>query len=371
LAEEAGTGGVGGAGSTGQDRPGVVSVVIIFLNEERFLAESIESVLAQDHPYWELLLVDDGSTDGSAGIARGYAHRDPRIRYLCHPGGANLGMSASRNLGLAHATGEYVAFLDADDVYLPRRLSRHVAVLRAHPGVAMVGSSYFRWFPAQDGGPAEVLHPRTFVAPGDQFWEPPVGLIIVTAVPFMNMGTCSVTVRRRVALAVGGFEHSFASMYEDQVFAAKILARHSVYVMQAYLARYRHHPGSTTRRASAVSDGGARARADASRYVDWLLGYLGEQGIGDPLLLEVVRKRRPAVPDPGAGARLRAGLAHRVKTTLERALPAALYRRLLVLDYQFDGWQARRAYRRLVAALGQQAPRRAQQGEAGQGGPVA
>src|SRR5206468_2884667 len=78
-----------------------VSVVVIFLNAERFLDEAIQSVMGQTYPHWELLLVDDGSTDGSSAIARGYTERQPnRVRYLEHPGHRNAGMSASRNLGL-------------------------------------------------------------------------------------------------------------------------------------------------------------------------------------------------------------------------------------------------------------------------------
>ena len=95
----------------------LVSTIIIFLNAERFLAEAIESVLAQTYPTWELWLVDDGSTDRSSQLARDYAARHAaRIHYLEHPGHENRGKSASRNLGLRHARGEYVALLDADDV---------------------------------------------------------------------------------------------------------------------------------------------------------------------------------------------------------------------------------------------------------------
>ena len=112
-----------------------VSCIVIFLNEERFLAEAIDSVLAQTHESWELLLVDDGSTDGSAAIAREFAERHPdRVRYLRHPGRANLGMSAARNLGLAHARGRYVGFLDADDAWLPGQAAEQVEILDSRPG---------------------------------------------------------------------------------------------------------------------------------------------------------------------------------------------------------------------------------------------
>src|SRR5271154_2347778 len=102
----------------------LVSTIIIFLNAEKFLAEAVESVLAQTYPTWELWLVDDGSTDDSSRIARDYATRHAaRIHYLEHPGHENRGKSASRNLGLRHSRGSYVALLDADDVWLPGKLT--------------------------------------------------------------------------------------------------------------------------------------------------------------------------------------------------------------------------------------------------------
>ena len=116
-----------------QQRP-LVSVVMIFLNEERFIEEAIETILAQSYPRWELLLVDDGSTDQSTAVARSYAdrHKD-NITYLSHPNNENRGMSASRNLGIRHSRGEFVAFLDADDVWFSYTLARQAAAMRSTP----------------------------------------------------------------------------------------------------------------------------------------------------------------------------------------------------------------------------------------------
>src|SRR6266480_2117874 len=86
----------------------LVSVVIIFLNEEIFLEEAIQSVFDQTYQNWELLLVDDGSGDGSTTTALNYAERWPgKVRYLDHEGHQNHGQSASRNLGVRHAQGKY------------------------------------------------------------------------------------------------------------------------------------------------------------------------------------------------------------------------------------------------------------------------
>lgn len=87
-------------------RQPLVSVITIFLNAGKFIQEAIESVFAQTYGKWELLLVDDGSTDGSTEIALGYAKQYPkRVRYLEHNGHRNRGMSASRNLGISDAGG--------------------------------------------------------------------------------------------------------------------------------------------------------------------------------------------------------------------------------------------------------------------------
>src|ERR687886_2833620 len=112
----------------------LVSNIVIFLDAGRFIQEAIESVFAQTHGTWELLLVDDGSTDDSTQIARRYAARCPeKVRYLEHPGHQNRGKEISRNLGISHAEGEYIAFLDADDVRLPHALEQQVAILNSYP----------------------------------------------------------------------------------------------------------------------------------------------------------------------------------------------------------------------------------------------
>ena len=132
---------------TRQDSSPKTSVITTFLDEERFLAEAIESVLQQTWDCWELLLVDDGSEDGSTELAREAARRHPgQIRYLEHPGHANLGTSASRNLGLRNSVGTFVAFLDGYDVYLPQKLEKQVPLLERRPDVGWVFGATEWWF---------------------------------------------------------------------------------------------------------------------------------------------------------------------------------------------------------------------------------
>lgn len=112
----------------------LVSVAIPFWNQKRFLEEAIESVLAQSYPGRKLLLVDDGSTDCSREIAFRYRERSPeRISYLAHQVHYNRGISATRNLAICAAHGNYIAFFDSDDVWLPK-----VAMMGANPRASVV-----------------------------------------------------------------------------------------------------------------------------------------------------------------------------------------------------------------------------------------
>ena len=126
-------------------------------NAEATMRRSIDSVLAQTHTDWELLLVDDGSTDGSPAIVADYARRDPRIRPLRQ---ANAGVAAARNAGIAMATGDYVAFLDSDDWWDPRKLSLQLAAMRAQ-GAQVSYAAYQRV--AEDGRALSLVSPPAAV----------------------------------------------------------------------------------------------------------------------------------------------------------------------------------------------------------------
>lgn len=109
-----------------------ISVIIPAFNAERFLAETIESLLAQTLPPMEIVLVDDGSTDGTAEVARRFGSR---VNYQLRP---HSGIAATRNHGLSVARGEWIAFLDADDVWLPDKLQLQAARLLAEPHLQYV-----------------------------------------------------------------------------------------------------------------------------------------------------------------------------------------------------------------------------------------
>ncbi|MCS6910324.1 MAG: glycosyltransferase [Anaerolineae bacterium] len=126
-----------------EPRPERVSVIIPVRNQERYLGEAIASALAQTRPPDEIIVVDDGSTDGTSDVARQYADR---IRYVYQP---PHGAPAARNRGLALATGDAIAFLDADDIWLPTKLEAQLTALEAQPEIDVV-FCYVEQFVSED-----------------------------------------------------------------------------------------------------------------------------------------------------------------------------------------------------------------------------
>ena len=116
----------------------LVSVVMSSYNHAAYLPSAIESVLGQTLEDLELVVADDGSTDGSLDIARRYAESDPRVRVLTHEGHVNLGIGPTTNLARAHIQGSYVLGMPSDDVLHPDTLEREVAFLEANPNVGFV-----------------------------------------------------------------------------------------------------------------------------------------------------------------------------------------------------------------------------------------
>lgn len=115
------------------------SVIVPCYNAEKYLSEAVESVLSQSFSDWELLLVDDGSTDGTLKIINEYSERDRRIKPICK---ANGGVSSARNVGLQNAEGEWILFLDSDDWFEPQAFER-IRILIVDSDADIVGFNHF------------------------------------------------------------------------------------------------------------------------------------------------------------------------------------------------------------------------------------
>ena len=119
----------------------MVTIGLPFYNAEKYLALAIESVLQQTYTDWELLLLDDGSTDNSLSIAQSYAQKDSRIKVISD--GKNKNLATRLNELPSLAQGLYLARMDADDIMLPARIERQLAVLKAHPEIDVLGTNAY------------------------------------------------------------------------------------------------------------------------------------------------------------------------------------------------------------------------------------
>jgi glycosyltransferase involved in cell wall biosynthesis len=265
----------------------LVSVIIPFFDAEMFIEEAILSVLDQTYHAWELFLVDDGSTDKSSDVARHYAGKYPAISYLEHTNHENQGMSASRNRGIEDAAGEYVAILDADDVWLPTILEEQVAILESHPRAAMVYGP-IQWWYSWTGDPEDLG--RDYVeelgVPPNALIEPPDLLTLFlqdrAAVP------SDILVRRQIIDRVGGYEACFKGLYEDQAFSAKVCLASPVFVADTCWYRYRQHENTTCARAIKTGEYFAARPV----FLDWLEGYLSDRGVADRALWQALHREQ-------------------------------------------------------------------------------
>jgi glycosyltransferase involved in cell wall biosynthesis/SAM-dependent methyltransferase len=310
----------------------LVSVILIFFNAVKFIDEAIQSVFAQHYPQWELLLVDDGSTDGSGEIAQRYAEGYPeRVRYLEHAGHVNRGMSASRNWGIRHARGQYLAFLDADDVWLPRKLEHQVSILTTYPAVGMVLGP-IQWWYSWTNKPEDCA--RDFVAQfpdevqPDSLVQPPQ--LLIALLKKATVSTTSSLIRRDLVDRVGGFEENFRGLFEDQAFAAKVYLTAQVRVASACHYLWRKHPDSCC----AVAVESAQYEHARLEFFIWLQRYLSQQRINHRELADVLdremqkARRQELSAGTGNGQKSSHQIEARVKSLARGFIPATVRHRL-------------------------------------------
>lgn len=265
-----------------------VAVVCAAFNAEAFLADAIESVRGQSFTDWEMVIVDDGSTDGTSEIIARYEGLDPRIRGLRHPGGVNRGLSPSRNTALRATQAPFVAFIDADDLWRPEKLAEQLAILQAELDASLVCGAVNYW--SSWNGGADVIRPTGLNQ----------GLVLA---PQMALDTyplgeghaptpSDIMVRRTVVEAVGGFEESFVGklmLYEDQAFLAKIYLLAGVWISGRTWLDYRQHEQSMMH--SLTREG--HYRAVRKHFFDWYGQMLETHGAAaTPALRAALRRAR-------------------------------------------------------------------------------
>ena len=275
------------------------------------MVEGIQSVFEQTFDSWELLLVDDGSRDGSSALALTCEGEHPeKVRYFRHAGGVTLGPGPSRNLAAKHARGEFLAFLDIDDVWLPDKLNHQVRILDAYPETAMTYGPYFLWH-GWTGIPADIARDSCYQIGNASIRDrvlPPPGLLE----RYLETGAglpCPIQamVRKAAFDAIGGFEPAFPGMYDDEALFLKIMLNYSVFISSQSLERYRQHPNSFSERA--IRDGRwsrdpSFVSTDKVRLDAFTEHYISSRNdiVGKTKLLDILRRARltasPSIANP-------------------------------------------------------------------------
>lgn len=210
----------------------VASIVIPCYNAEAFLAQTIESVLAQTVQDFEVVVVNDGSKDNSLAVAHQCAAQDSRVRVIDKP---NSGVSDTRNQGAAACQAEFITFLDADDLWLPQNLELKIAALRAQPQ-AVAATSAYEIFQTDTGETVERVPCDTKnLAQKLLEFRGPTGML-----------PASVVMRRSAFDAAGGWDTALSTA-ADQDLWLRLALRGPVCCVPQSLVRYRLHPGQMHR----------------------------------------------------------------------------------------------------------------------------
>lgn len=204
-----------------------VSVIIPAYNSARFLPEAIESVLAQTYKDYEIIVVDDGSTDNTKEVLAPYFDR---IKYIYQQ---NQGAGSARNTGIKHSQGKYITFLDADDVWLPEKLHIQVDYLDNNRGIAMV---YSRSFSMSEDG-------RSIIKKGRWSRKPPSGDVFNILFFHNFIPTSTVVVRKEVFNTIGLFDESLINSQDHDLWL-RIARELNVAGISKPLSKYRHTSGS-------------------------------------------------------------------------------------------------------------------------------
>ena len=227
--------------------PELVSVVIPCYKQAHFLGEAIDSVLAQTHPHYEIIVVDDGSPDGIAEVARRY----PDVRYIRQE---NQGVAAARNTGLRHSRGTYVVFLDADDRLLSHHFETSLSVFRQRRELGLVCGD-FRWFGAEG-----TWHKHSCSDQPDQYAALlRFGFIVP---PHTAM------LRRDVMDSIGGFraERKFSGS-EDRDCWLRVARLYPIQCHHELITEYRRHPEQASQKWGAMLTSGMLVMREQWPYV--------------------------------------------------------------------------------------------------------
>jgi glycosyltransferase involved in cell wall biosynthesis len=233
-----------------------VSVVMPAFNSETYLAESIDSVVKQTYSHWELIVVDDGSADGTKGIVHKYMQEDDRIRYIYQD---NSGPASARNHGIQASRYPYIAFLDSDDLWFQDKLEKQMNFAITHPGYVVYGGVRYLW--GKDGAFMEDKEAKTF-RNFDTVLENAEYFLFH---PNLTM-TSSVLLKKSMLEKVGLFDPTLSSSEDDHLYYRLALNFKFFALPEPVFYRRRHSENVTANLSSkAISSNRYRAMENIVR----------------------------------------------------------------------------------------------------------
>ncbi len=264
----------------------LISVIIPFLNPGSWLAEAIESVIYQTYQNWEIILIDDGSVKEDADIAIAYSKRtQEKIFYIEHNGHLNKGLTFSRNAGIANCKGKLIAFLDADDCWLPDKLTSQLDIFLKFPSVQMICEASCFWYSWKD-----VFAKDTVVQIGaSQGVHQPPELMKLLYPLGEGQPPCpsGIIIKKEALQRSGGFEESFSGvyqLYEDQAFLSKVYSKEIIYISAKANNLYRKRADSMS---SAANNEGTYKEVRLFYYA-WLKEYFSKTNSIDPYITKLI-----------------------------------------------------------------------------------
>ncbi|MEO6741722.1 MAG: glycosyltransferase family A protein [Chthoniobacteraceae bacterium] len=205
------------------------SVIIPSYNRSAWLVEALESVFAQTEPPFEIVVADDGSTDDTLSVLKKY---EPRVKVLTQ---SNAGPAAARNLGIGAATGDYIAFLDSDDLWFPWTIALYREVIEKHAQPAMIEGAHVE-FDTGQGPPTPAASPLSTLNP-----QPAPDYLASPRVTLWPSGTA---IRTEVLKAAGGFTPHAFNAEDCDLWLRLGMERGFVHIAQPFVFAYRRHPAS-------------------------------------------------------------------------------------------------------------------------------
>jgi glycosyltransferase involved in cell wall biosynthesis len=222
----------------------LVSIISPTYNHEKYISDCIESVLAQTYTNWEMIIVDDGSPDGTFAIATDYAGKDPRIKPFTQKNKGIFRLGETYNFALSHCQGKYVAILECDDVWLPGKLALQVEALERAPGAVLSwGQAYMS---SADLSYDYLLAP-VYNDDITLFYNKPVGVFLKQYILATKLPALTIVIRHDALLEIGGFHQGFNLPLVDIPTSLELILKGEFAYIEQPLGKWRIYPNQATK----------------------------------------------------------------------------------------------------------------------------